>query len=127
MRMIFPCFSVSVGMNDPKLAGECRGLANQKMLADPVLIPTAAPRHCPECWQIRTGGAGWFADPVPRDFRNAVTCQRWRSKPARWKFTVHSTGSSGSSTLSFKPTFWNSELYHQDRTPGWFDHVNRRK
>src|SRR4051812_30594267 len=24
-------------MNDPKLAGECRGLANQKMLADPVL------------------------------------------------------------------------------------------
>jgi hypothetical protein len=37
MRMIFPCFSVSVVMNDPKLAGECRGLANQKMLADPVL------------------------------------------------------------------------------------------
>ena len=75
------------------------GIANQKMLADPVLIPTAAPRHCPESWQIRTGGAGWFADPIPSDFRNGGHLPALEVETGSLEITVHSTGLSGSSTL----------------------------
>ena len=73
------------GDERPKLAGECRGLANQKMLADPVLTRLRLHGIVPNAGRSGQVVSEWFADPVPRDFRNAVTCQRWRSKPARWK------------------------------------------
>lgn len=85
MRMIFPCFSVSVVMNDPKLAGECRGLANQKMLADPVLTRLRLHGIVPNAGRSGQVVPGGLLTLFPVISGTAVTCQRWRSKPARWK------------------------------------------
>ena len=85
MRMIFRCFSVSVVMNDPKLAGECRGLANQKMLADPVLTRLRLHGIVPNAGRSGQVVPGGLLTLFPVISGTAVTCRRWRSKPARWK------------------------------------------